>query len=126
MERERYGPIGEVQWRRLLERWSKDYGFVQSNTAATFLEPRGLSALIDRLAGRSDSDYVATGSLAAKRVDPYASSDWRPSTSQMSPGAHMGSDCDRPKVVPTPRWLLESTTSFSTAPRWSTACGSPH
>ncbi len=32
MEPARYGPIGEVQWRPLLERWSKDYGFAQSNT----------------------------------------------------------------------------------------------
>jgi len=72
LERQRYGPIGDVQWRRLLERWSKDYGFAQSNTVATFLEPRGLRALTDRLAGRSELDYVVTGSLAAERVAAYA------------------------------------------------------
>lgn len=72
LERQRYGPIGDVRWRRLLERWSEDYGFAQSNTVETFLEPRGLSALTDRLAGLSDLDYVVTGSLAAERVAAYA------------------------------------------------------
>lgn len=72
LERERYGPIGDVQWWPLLERWSKDYGFAQSNTVATFLDPRGLQALTDRLAKQSDVDYVVTGSLAAERVAAYA------------------------------------------------------
>lgn len=72
LERQRYGPIGDVRWRRLLERWSEDYGFAQSNTVETFLEPRGLSALTDRLAGLPDLDYVVTGSLAAERVAAYA------------------------------------------------------
>jgi hypothetical protein len=72
VERQRYGPIGDVQWRRLLERWSKDYGFGQSNTVATFLEPRGLRALTDRLVGGLNIDYVVTGSLAAERVAAYA------------------------------------------------------
>lgn len=72
LERARYGPIGEVQWRRLLERWSKDYGFAQSNTVTTYLEPRGLGALTARLAEQPQLDYVLTGSLAAARVAPYA------------------------------------------------------
>src|SRR5439155_25128075 len=41
VERERRGPIRDVRWRLILERWSRDYGFGQSNTVATFLEPRG-------------------------------------------------------------------------------------
>lgn len=72
VERQRYGSIGDVRWRRLLERWSEDYGFASSNTVATYLEPRGLSALTDRLASLSDLDYVVTGSLAAERVAAYA------------------------------------------------------
>lgn len=72
LERQRYGPISDVRWRPLLERWSRDYGFAQSNTVATFLEPRGLSALTERLAGRPQLDYVLTGSLAAERVAAYA------------------------------------------------------
>ncbi len=72
VERQRYGPIGDVRWRKLLERWSEDYGFASSNTVATYLEPRGLAALTDRLASLPDLDYVATGSLAAERVAAYA------------------------------------------------------
>lgn len=72
MERARYGPIGEMQWRPLLERWSKDYGFAESNTVETFLEPRGLGALTSSLAKQPQLDYVLTGSLAAERVAAYA------------------------------------------------------
>lgn len=72
LQRRRYGPISDVKWRRLLERWSQDYGFVQSNTVQTFLEPRGLAALTDRLLKLPELDYVLTGSLAAGRVAAYA------------------------------------------------------
>jgi hypothetical protein len=72
LERMPYGPIGDVQWRALLERWSKDYGFAQSNRVDTFLEPRGLSALTARLAEQPQLDYVVTGSLAAERVAAFA------------------------------------------------------
>lgn len=71
LTRERYGPISDVRWRAMLERWSSDYGFAKSNTVQTFLEPRGLSALTERLAA-SEIDYAITGSLAAERVAPYA------------------------------------------------------
>ena len=72
VERQRYGPIGDIRWRKLLMRWSEDYGFARSNVVETFLEPRGLSALTDRLSAASDLDYVVTGSLAAERVAAYA------------------------------------------------------
>lgn len=72
LERQRYGPINEVRWRRLLTRWSEDYGFTQSNTVETFLEPRGLSVLARRLASLDQLDYVVTGSMAAERVAAYA------------------------------------------------------
>lgn len=72
LERQRRGPIGDVRWRPLLMRWSEDYGFEQSNTVATFLEPRGLSALTARLQGMPELDYVLTGSIAAERVAAYA------------------------------------------------------
>jgi hypothetical protein len=72
LERQRYGPIKDVRWRALLERWSKDYGFLESNTVQTFIEPRGLRTLTDRLAALDELDYVVTGSLAAERVAAYA------------------------------------------------------
>jgi hypothetical protein len=68
LERQRYGPISDVRWRRLLTRWSEDYGFARSNTVQTFLEPRGLTALTERLAAAEELDYVVTGSLAAERL----------------------------------------------------------
>lgn len=71
IDRERRGPITRVRWRPLLERWSRDFGFAQSNKVATFLEPRGLPALTSRLVG-SAIDYVLTGSLAAARYAEYA------------------------------------------------------
>lgn len=72
VERERRGPITGVSWRSLIERWSRDYGFAQSNTVATFLEPRGLSALTARLIEEPQLEYAITGSLAANEVAPYA------------------------------------------------------
>lgn len=72
VQRERRGPITEVSWRAVLERWSRDYGFAQSNTVATFLEPRGLTTLTDRLGGGAQLDYVVTGSLAAEQFAAYA------------------------------------------------------
>jgi hypothetical protein len=72
IERERREPIRDVPWRRLLERWSEDYGFARSNTVETFLEPRGLSRLMERLAKTPKLEYVVTGSLAAERVAAYA------------------------------------------------------
>lgn len=72
LDREPRGPITDVRWRQLLERWSRDYGFAQSNTVATFLEPRGLAALTERLAQEPALDYVLTGSLAAERFAAYA------------------------------------------------------
>lgn len=72
LERQRRGPIREVKWRALLERWSQDYGFTASNTVQTFLEPRGLTALTERLAQLPELDYVVTGSLAGGRVAAYA------------------------------------------------------
>jgi hypothetical protein len=72
LERERYGPIRDVRWRRVLERWSQDYGFAESNTVETFLEPRGLQNLTKRLSRSEDLKYVVTGSFAAERLAPYA------------------------------------------------------
>ena len=72
LQRAERGPITSVAWRAVLERWSSDYGFAQSNTVATFLEPRGISAVRDRLRGEVDFEYAITGSMAAEGVAPYA------------------------------------------------------
>lgn len=72
LERETQGPITRVRWKSLIERWSRDYGFAQSNRVATFIEPRGLPALTARLVDEPDLDYAITGSLAVQPVASYA------------------------------------------------------
>ena len=66
------GPIEEVRWRELLERWARDYGFRKSNRVSSYLQPRGIPALIDGLAQIKDVRYAVTGSLAAQNWAPYA------------------------------------------------------
>ena len=64
--------IVDVDWPRLLERWSKDYGFTRSNPVRTYLSPRGLTALTDSLRKLQDFQYVITGTLAAENLARYA------------------------------------------------------
>lgn len=65
VEREsKRGRIVRVDWQALLRRWVQDYDFVRSNQTATFLEPRGLTALLEKLRGGS-IDYAVTATLAA-------------------------------------------------------------
>ena len=64
--------ITTVDWRALLERWSQDYGFQQSNTIVSYLQPRGLPALLEALRSARELRYVLTGALAAERLAPYA------------------------------------------------------
>jgi hypothetical protein len=73
VERNRRGPITSVDWRRLLERWSEDYGFQRSNVVVSCLQPRGLRALVDSLRSAEEWPYALTGSLAAEHFAPYAS-----------------------------------------------------
>lgn len=72
IERSARGPITAVRWRAVLERWSRDYTFAESNTVATFLEPRGLPALQDRLRKQKHLEYVITGSMAVENAAQYA------------------------------------------------------
>jgi len=67
------GPITEVVWRPLLERWSQDYGFQRSDVVQSFLFPRGVETLLSALSSLANNDdYVLTGSLAAQNYAPYA------------------------------------------------------
>ncbi|WP_234591560.1 hypothetical protein [Micromonospora sp. MH99] len=70
--RARGGPITHVKWRRILERWSEDYGFQRSNSVSGYLSPRGLPALQENLREAHGLRYALTGSLAAHRLAPYA------------------------------------------------------
>jgi len=66
------GPIEEVRWRQLLERWANDYGFLRSNSARSYLQPRGIPSLTRDLAGLQNLRYAVTGSFAAQKWAPYA------------------------------------------------------
>jgi hypothetical protein len=54
--------ITAVDWPALIKRWGTDYSLTGSNSMRSYLEPRGLGALVPKLAklGR----YAATGSMA--------------------------------------------------------------
>lgn len=66
------GPIETVHWRRIIERWSEDYGFQRSNAVGAYLHPRGLSTMVGNLAASPELCYAITGSLAAQPFAPYA------------------------------------------------------
>jgi hypothetical protein len=65
------GRIESVDWPALLRRWARDAPLESRGSAQTYLEPRGLSALLARLA-KSEERYVVTGSLAATTFAPVA------------------------------------------------------
>jgi hypothetical protein len=65
------GKIESVDWPALLRRWTRDAPLESRGTARTYLEPRGLSALVARLA-ISDERYAVTASLAAATIAPLA------------------------------------------------------
>lgn len=69
--RERRGPVTEVRWRKLIERWARDYSFLGSNRVVACLEPRGLEGLTVRLCAGPDPVAV-TGAGAAASVAPVA------------------------------------------------------
>jgi hypothetical protein len=67
--RARRGPVTDVKWPDLIRRWTDDYTFAHSNRVHSFLEPRGLPALLQKLQA-GPARYAITGSLAATRVAP--------------------------------------------------------
>jgi hypothetical protein len=71
LEREPRGPITQVDWRGVFERWTAEYSLFDSNRVATYLEARGLDHLLDRLR-EDDLRYAVTGSLAARQFAPVA------------------------------------------------------
>jgi Transcriptional regulator, AbiEi antitoxin, Type IV TA system len=69
------GPIENVPWRPILDRWAKDYGFIRTNAVQNYLAPRGLGDLMASLATLPPEDelqYAVTGTLAAQRWAAYA------------------------------------------------------
>ena len=71
VERGDGGTIVGVDRTRLIERWTDDYSFTESNTMSLFLEPRGIERLLSRLPD-APFRYAVTGSLAARLVAEFA------------------------------------------------------
>lgn len=65
------GRTESVDWPSLLRRWANDAPLETRGTISKFLEPRGLSILLDRLTNSTDR-YAVTGSLAAAAIAPIA------------------------------------------------------
>jgi len=59
--------IVSVNWEALLRRWTQDYDVKTSNRIHPFLEPRGLSALAEKLT-RFGRRYALTGSMAGPGI----------------------------------------------------------
>lgn len=72
VEREQRGAVLVTAWRPLLELWSRDYGFIRDGLVTTYIEPRGIPALLEKVAVSKDIPYVATGTIAAAEWAPYA------------------------------------------------------
>jgi len=70
--REPRKPITRVDWRGILERWSRDYNPNLEEAAMRLLAPRGIPSVRDRLDEIRDIDYVLTGSSAAAYFEEYA------------------------------------------------------
>lgn len=65
------GTILEVDWPRLLGRWAEDYDVASRRRVTPVLAPRGLDA-VEASLRQSTENYVISGSLAARRLAPYA------------------------------------------------------
>lgn len=62
LEREPRGPVTQLDWEGTLWRWSEDYRVTDTARTVTYIEPRGIPALVDKLAETS-AQYVVTGRL---------------------------------------------------------------
>lgn len=65
------GRMQGVDWPALLRRWAHDAPLDARGELGTYLEPRGLPALLTRLKS-SDERYAVTGGLAAAALAPIA------------------------------------------------------
>jgi hypothetical protein len=63
-----------TDWAQLLRRWSRDYSFVANTQTYQFIDPRGVPALLNKLAKNKNPGfrYAVTGSVAAAEWAPYA------------------------------------------------------
>jgi hypothetical protein len=65
------GTVVVVDWPGLLRRWAQEYDYAARRRVVRVLAPKGLDVLEESLRSATE-DYVVSGSLAARRVAPYA------------------------------------------------------
>lgn len=66
--------VTNVDWRKILIAWSKDYSYQRDNSIQNYLEPRGIDEVLKKLKKIDPEEYVISGSVAANRLAPYATS----------------------------------------------------
>lgn len=69
--RESSGAVTSIDWEGAVRRWAQDYDFARSNQAVAFLEPRGLDAVVSKLADVK-WPYATTGAFAAQKYTPIS------------------------------------------------------
>lgn len=75
LERRPRGAVETVDRRALIRRWASDYAVLTSNTAAGYIDPRGLDNLIRSLRSMAvRGRYAVTGSWVANKLAPVAAS----------------------------------------------------
>jgi hypothetical protein len=67
IQRQSRGPVTDISWQELIRRWTEDYSVFDSNRTSSYLEPRGLNSLLEKL-GDTNLRYAVTGSLGAANV----------------------------------------------------------
>jgi len=72
IRRQQRGVVTDVNRRDLLEIWADSYDLLRSNHVKSFVSPRGLEDLKNRLRAISGVEYAATASLAAEPYSNYA------------------------------------------------------
>ncbi|MBN1632380.1 MAG: hypothetical protein JW990_21690 [Thermoleophilia bacterium] len=71
VHRKTRGPVEGVDWPELLVRWTQDYSVIDSNLPSSYIDPRGLQALVARMRGLgldAEARCAVTGSLAVPRA----------------------------------------------------------
>jgi hypothetical protein len=65
------GGVHDLDWAAAIRRWSQDYELRRSNSVSSYLDPRGLAVVTEKLSN-AKWRYTATTSLAAQRFAPIA------------------------------------------------------
>ncbi|GIG41848.1 hypothetical protein [Cellulomonas phragmiteti] len=68
------GVVEVRSWRPLTEAWARDYDFFRAGAVSTYLAPRGLPWLLQRMADTNGPRYAVTGGLAVPADARHAQS----------------------------------------------------